>query len=319
VIPSCSEPSNANFFNAVLGRSFVISPATQPSAAVSVRLYISEAEFTAYQTTATTGTPSNPNDDAASIGVMGMTKHSNPAVNGDPTNICLTGTNIYVPQTGSGSTGTIFTGFDGSYFIEYSITGFSSMFPMVSASSPLPVTLTSFNASCDDQAVQVRWTTATEYNASHYELESSRDGSHWTNIARIEAAGTTNQTTNYSFTDRSFGTLNYYRLVQVDFDGTSEVFGPISANCNIDNSRMRVYPNPTDRDFTLLIETNDEISNALIELVDLSGRIIQTREIKILSGNTNVPFNTTGMTPGTYIIQIKGENNKFTPVRIVVM
>jgi hypothetical protein len=318
-VTSCSQPWDPSWFNAVLARTFEISPTTQPTSPVSVRLYISQSEFDDYQNYAATVTTGNLNDDVATIDDMGLTKHSGTTVNGNPANICDAGVNIFVPQSNSGNTSTLFPGFANSYFIEYSITGFSSFFPMNSGNSPLPVTMTSFNANCDGDKVNIAWTTASEYNASHFSVQTSRDGESWTEVAQIEAAGTTSQTTNYFYQDMRIGGVSYYRLVQVDFDGEYEVFGPISVDCEINESSMTVYPNPTDKDFTVLIQTTETFENATIELVDLSGRAVEVKEMNIAPGSTMIKFETDNINPGTYIVRIKGENNKFTPIRVVVL
>jgi hypothetical protein len=318
VMTSCTQPWDPSWFNAALARSFIITPTTQPTNPVSVRLYILDSEFNDYQTTAL-GTTQNANDDVLTITDMDMTKHSGPSEDGNPLNNCGVGSTIYVPQSGSGLTSAVMGGFSGSYYIEYSISSFSEMFPMNSANSPLPVSMTSFNANCADDKVNISWTTASEFNASHYSLQTSRDGQTWTEVAEIAAAGTTSQESNYAYQDFLFGGVSYYRLVQVDLDGASEIYGPISVDCEISESSMTVYPNPTDNDFTVLIQTTESFENATIELVDLSGRSVEVKEMNILPGSTQVRFETKGIMPGTYIVRIKGENDTFTPIRVVVM
>jgi hypothetical protein len=318
VMPSCTQPSDPSWFNAALARSFIITPTTQPTNAVSVRLYILDSEFNDYQTSAL-GTTQNANDDVSTITDMDMTKHSSPFEDGNPLNNCGVGSTIYVPQSGSGLTSAVMGGFSGSYYIEYSISSFSEMFPMNSSNSALPVTMTSFNANCAGDKVNITWTTASEFNASHYSLQTSRDGQTWTEVAEIAAAGTTSQESNYAYQDFLFGGVSYYRLVQVDLDGASEIYGPISVDCEISESSMTVYPNPTNNDFTVLIQTTESFENATIELVDLSGRAVEVKEMNILPGSTQVRFETKGIMPGTYIMRIKGENDKFTPIRVVVL
>jgi hypothetical protein len=183
----------------------------------------------------------------------------------------------------------------------------------------LPVTLTSFNANCEGDKVNISWTTASEYNASHYTLQTSRDGYTWLHVAEIEAAGTTNQQSNYQYEDFKFGGVSYYRLVQVDFDGAEEIYGPISVDCEIDASSMTVYPNPTDADFTVLLQTNETFENATLELVDLSGRVVAQKQVTILPGSTQIKFETENINKGAYIVRVKGENDTFTPIRVVVM
>jgi hypothetical protein len=185
--------------------------------------------------------------------------------------------------------------------------------------SALPVTLTSFSANCNQDGIEIRWTTASEYNSAYFSVQKSKDGLSWSEVVQLHAAGTTNQSTNYYYQDNKFDGVSYYRLVQTDFDGSFEVFTPISVNCEAEKSSLSVSPNPTAGDFLVTIQTTESIESLQIEMMDLSGRIIQIKELSIVSGSNFVQFETEGLQPGTYIIHIKGKNQKFAPIRIVVI
>jgi hypothetical protein len=107
--------------------------------------------------------------------------------------------------------------------------------------------------------------------------------------------------------------------VQTDFDGSFEIFTPISVNCEFDETSMSVSPNPTTGEFVVTIQTIESYDNVQLEMVDLSGRLIQIKELNIVSGNNAVQFETKGLQIGTYIINIKGLNQKLAPIRIVVI
>jgi hypothetical protein len=183
--------------------------------------------------------------------------------------------------------------------------------------SNLPVELTNLSANCLDEEVLISWTTASELNASHYIVERSRDGFIWNAIAQVEAAGTTNQTSNFSVKDENFGALTYYRLVQIDSDGQQEIFGPIGSNCVFENNLMTVHPNPSSDNFTVSLQTNQNFERSEIELVDLSGRVVLSQTATIHAGSTMLNFDVKMIQPGTYIIRVKGENDKFAPIRAV--
>src|SRR5688572_4312066 len=89
-------------------------------------------------------------------------------------------------------------------------------FPIVC--SPLPIELISFTAeNTGTNIVNINWTTASEINNSHFIIERSLDAFSWTEIARIDGAGYSNELLNYDWIDEapSSGTF-YYRLSQVD-------------------------------------------------------------------------------------------------------
>lgn len=320
--PSCDSLSSPAFTQTVMGRSFVITPQNQPTIPVQVRLYINDAEFTAYQNHAAAN--DNPNDGAANLGAMNLSKVSGGASSGNPMDLCdeTNATVQYIEQNvgGSGSLAGLsnFGSFANVSYLEFTVTGFSEFFLMNNSdNSALPVSLTAFSATCDDDKIQVSWTTASELNASHYILQSSRDGQTWLHLAEIEAAGTTNQTSNYSYTDQNFGTVTYYRLVQVDIDGEQAVYGPISSNCNLVNNLMTVHPNPASESFMVTLQSTETIENAQVDLVDMSGRVVMSQTTDINAGSTMMNFEVKEIQPGAYIIRVQGENDKFTPIRVV--
>ena len=318
---ACDDPTNESFFQASLQRTFVITPENQPTTPVQVRLYLLDNEIVAY-INAAQATIQNPNDDINGLSDLNMSKVSSGVLGGNPENLCSAGGTVsYVQKDAFGSINNLagFNGFSGASYLEFTIDGFSEFFPMKTDGSPLPVTLTNFSANCMDDKVRVNWRTASELNASHYVLQSSRDGQTWLKIAEIPAAGTTNQASNYGVDDINTGALTYYRLVQVDLDGAQEIFGPISSNCTLDESSLSVYPNPTNDNFTVYIQSNESFTGAVVELTDMSGRVLTSQTTNLNAGSTMLNFEAKALHAGTYMVRVKGQNDKFTPIRVVRM
>ncbi|MBR4582613.1 MAG: hypothetical protein IKO34_02245, partial [Bacteroidales bacterium] len=112
---------------------------------------------------------------------------------------------------------------EGDYFVTFA----SSNNNLV-----LPIELTSFTATCDGRSALVEWTTATEKNNDYFSLERSDDAINFTEVARVAGAGNSIEPIDYAYNDYSIhGGDNYYRLVQVDYDGTRTVSEVIVANC----------------------------------------------------------------------------------------
>ena len=116
---------------------------------------------------------------------------------------------------------------------------------LVPTCRPLPVELVIFTANLTPrQSVVLHWVTASEKNSQHFVIERSVDGSTFSALRTVAAAGTTQARTTYDQTDEQplFGT-SYYRLRQVDTDGTT-AFSPVqlirlgSANAE----GLAVYP-----------------------------------------------------------------------------
>ncbi len=84
----------------------------------------------------------------------------------------------------------------------------------------LPVKFVGFEVTKNGNDAVLQWATAEEQNASHYEIERSLNGSNWIKAGEIKAAGNTNSTTNYTYTDKyQTGAVTYYRIKQIDVDG----------------------------------------------------------------------------------------------------
>ncbi|MEI2822736.1 MAG: hypothetical protein V9F02_04830 [Chitinophagaceae bacterium] len=63
-------------------------------------------------------------------------------------------------------------------------------FPYTNPVTTLPVTLTSFIATLNSNSVNIKWTTASEMNVSHFVLERSIDGTNFSEAGLVFAKGT---------------------------------------------------------------------------------------------------------------------------------
>jgi len=65
------------------------------------------------------------------------------------------------------------------------------------------------------------------------------------------------------------------------------------------------------------IETTQSFENATLELVDMTGRVILSQTTDINLGSTLLNFNVGELKSGTYLVRMKGENDRFTPIRVI--
>ena len=107
----------------------------------------------------------------------------------------------------------------------------------------LPVELTQFEATPYPQWNVVKWTTASENNSSHFDLEVSVNGENWRKITTIPSAGNSIQELKYSYIDYNLNELTYYRLQQFDIDGKFETYGPILVTKTITEKKIIKYVN----------------------------------------------------------------------------
>ncbi|MBL7951113.1 MAG: hypothetical protein JNM62_05285 [Flavobacteriales bacterium] len=97
--------------------------------------------------------------------------------------------------------------------------------------NPLPIELLFFDAGAQGAVVQCDWRTATERDNDHFTVERSTDGIHFTTVGTVDAVGDTWQTTRYAFTDVApLPGVSYYRLRQIDVDGSSTVSNTVAVH-----------------------------------------------------------------------------------------
>ena len=149
-----------------------------------------------------------------------------------------------------------------------------TVFNITYAGGPaLPIELISFTGNRRDAVIELRWRTGSEFNNYYMAVERSADGIEFAEIGRVQGLGTTDGVKDYAFTDHApFNGINYYRLRQVDFDGTTEIHPTISVLFKGEASfGLYLYPNPaTDQIQVRLDGATDQETK--IRIFDLMGR-----------------------------------------------
>ncbi|HET9502373.1 MAG TPA: T9SS type A sorting domain-containing protein [Hymenobacter sp.] len=177
--------------------------------------------------------------------------------------------------------------------------------------NPLPVTLVSFTAARSGENAQLAWATASEKNNRGFEVQVSADGKTFRTLSFVASKGSNSSTNlDYKYTDTEAGKagLRYYRLRQVDFDGTDS-YSPVRA-VSFDGAgalaaELNVYPNPvTGSDARLFIQTA-EVGNAHLRITDLMGRTIIDQTIVTANGSTEAKLTALdNVKSGTYLAQL---------------
>lgn len=122
--------------------------------------------------------------------------------------------------------------------------------------TPLPIELAWFKATANEGYVQLQWQTATEIDNDYFAIERSKNGHDWKEISRVTGAGNSKQVLNYEAQDLyPDNGINYYRLKQVDFDGTSAVSDVEAVDFT---HRHTVFPNPTEGLVNVIIASLQE-------------------------------------------------------------
>jgi uncharacterized repeat protein (TIGR01451 family) len=177
----------------------------------------------------------------------------------------------------------------------------------------LPVVLVDFTA----QAVQnrdalVSWSTASEKSNDHFEVERSFDGTVFAKIGQVAGHGTTNAASSYAFTDAAVAAkatgLVYYRLRQVDLDGTS-AYSPVRSVRFTKATAaapvaLSLYPNPAQASTSLDLSQLPTTATCQVTLLDATGRALRTAT---LAGGLPQPLDVQHLAAGTYLVRVSGQ------------
>jgi len=173
-----------------------------------------------------------------------------------------------------------------------------------SISNPLPVTLARFEGKAIENSTYLQWTTTEEVNASHFEIQRSSDARHFEAIGAVAAKGESKAVVDYDFTDTVPGPgSHYYRLKQIDLDGTYSFSRTITVRFDAEASTT-LYPNPTAG--ILRIEANSPVGQ--VEIFDNRGVSMGKAGLKTLPGSNVREISLQGMRPGIYFVKVNGKS-----------
>jgi hypothetical protein len=168
----------------------------------------------------------------------------------------------------------------------------------------LPVVLVSFTATKKNSSVVLDWTTSQEVNSKSFIIERSSDAKSWSDLSEINSKGNNPNGNLYTTTDYAPNNgVNYYRLKQIDQDGTvqySLIRSVVFEALNV----FKIMPNPANTTVTVQFsENNTGVTN--IDVYDVVGKLILH---KSTSGN-QLKMNVSNFRKGIYIIKVKQGNN----------
>lgn len=177
-------------------------------------------------------------------------------------------------------------------------------------SSPVKwVAFTATQANVHD--VQLIWKTTNEFNSDHFLIEKKRNNGVFEALTQVDAQGNTQGVNEYAYLDQSgMGNENFYRIKQVDFDGTFQYTDVVMIEMEVvKNDRFIVFPSPATTDVTLKATTARLDADYTFTMSDVSGKIVYTG-IMVQNGANASSVDISKFTAGTYYIRTVSPEGK---------
>ncbi|GGF16589.1 T9SS type A sorting domain-containing protein [Hymenobacter cavernae] len=174
--------------------------------------------------------------------------------------------------------------------------------------APLPVALTSFTAARQGADAVLTWATAQEENNAGFQVQVSADGSSFRTLTTIKPKAPNSSTGyTYHYTDKEVGKTGtrYYRLRQLDTDGTESFYGPQAVEfADLAAAALSASPNPFSSEVTLTAQSSVR-GTATLRLTDMNGRTVREQALTLEKGVSNLPIaSLDGLTIGMYFVQL---------------
>jgi len=276
--------------NHYLDRNMTITPQTQPSTPVKIRLYISKAEL----------------DALIADGASGVSSISNLKIlkNSDACGNSISATTTLITPTYAEAHGT------NGYMLQGSISSFSSFY-FSSSNITLPLDLLSFIGVLQNNNTLLKWRTANEVNVSRFLVERSTDGTRFNEIGAVSANGNNiaGSVFDYSFTDIEAGNLPslilYYRLRIVDIDGSFKYSNIVSVSLGAITGKLSVSPNPVINQLKVNISSPTD-GRIQWKLFDNTGRVVLQNAELVRKGDNTFTIMMNKLSKGSYYLSVSG-------------
>ncbi|REA61566.1 hypothetical protein DSL64_11395 [Dyadobacter luteus] len=180
----------------------------------------------------------------------------------------------------------------------------------VFVNAALPVTLSSFKVTKENDLATLNWTSTSEKNSERFEIERSTDGKSWKQIGTVASLENSTEKADYDFIDaKPEQGINYYRLKMIDQDQTFAYSG--IRNITLDPIELNIFPNPVAN--ILNIRTGNWDKVRTIQLVNINGEAVYSTK-----GKAEKTVDVSNLTQGTYLVKIEHTDGAIVNRRIRV-
>lgn len=166
----------------------------------------------------------------------------------------------------------------------------------------LPIGLSSFDVTEENDAVRLDWETATEMNNDYFTIERSVDGVHFEKVMDVKGAGTSSENIIYREYDKHpFDGVSYYRLKQTDFNGSFSYSRIISVDFRFRD--LTIQPNPVlnNAEIGFLCNAPGQVD---LRIYNSVGQEVHYKKLTCSNGMNSVKLDMAELGKGIYFVRV---------------
>jgi hypothetical protein len=189
-----------------------------------------------------------------------------------------------------------------------SFTGFSKFF-LVDVNVILPISLLDFTGRLGSNGIVLDWSTSSEQKSRHFILEKSADGTNFSQLAIVAAAGNSNTKRSYNYVDKKVAEYNYYRLKMVDLDGKFTYSNTVSIVNHDVLQSLQVVNNPFQTYIDVRFSRVPK-QHIQAELLTVSGAKLFSKTYGAAS-QIRLNLASLNMSSGTYLLRVVADGKQY--------
>jgi hypothetical protein len=269
-----------------------------PSGNISVRIYLLDAELAAYNTA---------EGSAVTASQLNLTHYAGSNEDCNILNNNYTTAILEMINSGSISATSYNTVSGNGYQLQFSLSHFSEIgasgSPILLAEAPI----LSFMTQAKDRTVDLFWSVNADAKAVKFDIEHSVDAANFTKIGVLPLMSSDQLSFNFNHSSPIQGN-NYYRLKMYSRDG-AESYSKILNRAFDLQSTINIIPNPARAECTLIYYSDAATDNDLLEVYDLSGKLVFKQNAVSKEGMNYITLQTEMLPAGVYTLRLQQKTN----------
>ncbi len=185
----------------------------------------------------------------------------------------------------------------------------------VNLCSLLPLQLLTFNATLQNNHVNIEWKTANEINTDYFTVERGSHVNAFNALKTVPAKSNGSAVQTYTTTDvQPLPGTSYYRLKQADKDGAITYSGVVSVMVTT-KAVVVISPNPVHEVIRVQMQSG-AASQVVWQVSDMTGKILSSQTSKLVAGNNFITIPAASLSKGMYLLKVV-ENGAVNTIKLV--